>query len=147
MNLTHDYLLKIGYQCNPDGTFTKSDSHTSGIPHSEPQPTSWQTLVNPCQRENPRKDRTSLIITRSARSLLDADNFAGGCKPLIDQLRYAKLIEDDDPETVEIIFRQVKVRTKAEEMTQVEIICEAVGIIKGGTTTLSRQVLTDTITT
>ena len=53
--------------------------------------------------------------------LLDADNFAGGCKPLIDQLRYAKLIADDDPETVEILFRQVKVETKAEEMTQIEI--------------------------
>jgi len=75
--------------------------------------------------------------------LLDADNYAGGCKPLIDQLRYAKLIEDDDPETIEITFRQVKVKTKAQEMTTIEIR-EAVGIIKGGTPFLSRQVSTDT---
>jgi hypothetical protein len=121
MNLTHDYLIKIGYQCNPDGTYTKSVSMSSGIPHPKPQQASRQTLVNPCQGEDPRKNRVTLIITRSACSLLDADNFAGGCKPLIDQLRYAKLIADDDPETVEILFRQVKVKTKAEEMTQVEI--------------------------
>lgn len=121
MNLTHDYLIKIGYQCNPDGTYTKSVSMSSGLPHAKPQPTPRQALVNSCEGEDPRKARTTLIITRSAVSLLDADNYAGGCKPLIDQLRYAKLIADDDPETVEILFRQVKVKTKAEEMTQVEI--------------------------
>jgi hypothetical protein len=75
--------------------------------------------------------------------LLDADNYAGGCKALIDQLRYAHLIEDDDPETIEITFRQAKCKTKAQEMTTIEIR-EAVGIIKGGTTFLSRQVSTDT---
>lgn len=53
--------------------------------------------------------------------MLDADNFAGGCKPLIDQLRYARLIVDDDPSSVEITFRQEKVQTKAAEMTTVEI--------------------------
>ena len=146
MNWTHDYLIKIGYQCNPDGTYTKSDSFSSGLPHAKPQPNPRLPLVSPQKGEESRKARTTLIVTRCAFSLLDADNFAGGCKFLIDQLRYANLIKDDDPETVEIIFRQVKVKTSEEEMTKVEIICEAVGIIKGGTTILSRQVLTDTIT-
>jgi hypothetical protein len=119
MNWTHEQLRQLGYRQNPDGSF--SHSSTSGIPHAQPQPASRQTLVNPCKGETPRKNRVTLIITRSACSLLDADNYAGGCKPLIDQLRYAKLIADDDPETVEILFRQVKVKTKKEEMTQVEI--------------------------
>ena len=145
MNWTYEQLRQLGYRQNPDGSF--SHSATAGIPHAIPQPPPRQALVNPREGEATRKNRTTLIITRSACSLLDADNYAGGCKPLIDQLRYAKLIADDDPETVEILFRQVKVKTKAEEMTQVEIICEAVGIIKGETTILSRQVLTDTITT
>jgi hypothetical protein len=78
-------------------------------------------LGEPPKGESPRPARTTLVITRSACALLDADNFAGGCKPLIDQLRYAKLIDDDDPETVEILFRQEKVRTKAAEMTTIEI--------------------------
>jgi hypothetical protein len=119
MNWTHEQLRQLGYRQNPDGSF--SHSSTAGIPHAKPQPAPRQTLDHAGTRESPRKARTTLVITRSACSLLDADNYAGGCKPLIDQLRYAKLIADDDPETVEILFRQVKVKTKAEEMTQVEI--------------------------
>jgi hypothetical protein len=46
---------------------------------------------------------------------------AGGCKPCIDQLRYAGLIRDDDPASVEIVFRQEKV-AKGKEMTLIEII-------------------------
>ena len=119
MNWTHEQLRQLGYRQNPDGSF--SHTSTAGLPHPKPQPAPRPTLVAPAKRESPRQARTTLIITRRSCSLLDADNFAGGCKPLIDQLRYAKLIEDDDPETIEILFRQVKVKTKAEEMTQIEI--------------------------
>jgi hypothetical protein len=119
MNWTHEQLRNLGCRQNPDGSF--SHSATAGIPHAKPQPAARQALDHAGPRESPRKARTTLVITRSACSLLDADNYAGGCKPLIDQLRYAKLIADDDPETVEILFRQVKVKTKAEEMTKVEI--------------------------
>ena len=119
MNWTHEQLKALGYRQNPDGSY--SHTSTSGIPHAKPQPAPRKALVNPREGEDPRKNRVTLVITRSAVSLLDADNFAGGCKPLIDQLRYAKLIADDDPETVEILFRQTKVKTKAEERTEVEI--------------------------
>jgi hypothetical protein len=119
MNWTHEQLRQLGYRQNPDGSF--SHSSTARLHHPQPQQAPRPTLVAPAKRESPRQARTTLIITRRSCSLLDADNFAGGCKPLIDQLRYAKLIEDDDPETIEIIFRQVKVATKAEEMTTVEI--------------------------
>jgi hypothetical protein len=119
MNWTHEQLRQLGYTESSPGVF--SHTSTSRLPHAKPQPAPRQTLDHAGPRESPRKARTTLVITRSACSLLDADNYAGGCKPLIDQLRYAKLIADDDPETVEILFRQVKVKTKAEEMTKVEI--------------------------
>ena len=119
MNWTHDQLEKLGYRPNPDGSY--SHSTTAGIHNPKPQPTARPTLDPPPERKETRPPRTALIITRYACRLLDADNYAGGCKPLIDQLRYAHLIEDDDPETIEILFRQTKVKTKAEEMTQVEI--------------------------
>ena len=119
MNWTHEQLRQLGYRQNPDGSF--SHSATSGIPHPKPQPNPRETLVNSREGKDQSKNRVTLVITRSAVSLLDADNFAGGCKPLIDQLRYAKLIADDDPETVEILFRQVKVKTKAEEGSEVKI--------------------------
>lgn len=119
MNWTHEQLRQLGYRQNPDGSY--SHTSTSGLPHAKPQPAPRLPLVNPREGKDQSKTRTTLVITRLSCSLLDADNFAGGCKPLIDQLRYAKLIEDDDPETVEILFRQTKVKTKAEERTEVEI--------------------------
>jgi hypothetical protein len=119
MNWTHEQLRQLGYRQNPDGSF--SHTSTAGISHPKPQPAPRPTLVGNPKGESECKNRTTLCITRRAVSLLDADNFAGGCKPLIDQLRYAKLITDDDPGSVEILFRQVKVKTKAEEMTQIEI--------------------------
>jgi len=119
MNWTHEQLKQLGYTESSPGVY--SHTSTAGISHPKSQPASRAALVASAKRESPRQGRTTLVITRCSCSLLDADNFAGGCKPLIDQLRYAKLIEDDDPETIEILFRQVKVKTKAEEMTQIEI--------------------------
>ena len=119
MNWTHEQLKALGYRQNPDGSY--SHTSTAGLPYAQPQPAARPTLVNPREGKDPSQTRTTLCITRHATKLLDADNFAGGCKPLIDQLRYAKLIADDDPETVEILFRQTKVKTKAEERTEVEI--------------------------
>ena len=119
MNWTHDQLEKLGYRPNPDGSY--SHSTTAGIHNPKPKSLARPALDPPPERKETRPPRTALIITRYACRLLDADNYAGGCKPLIDQLRYAHLIEDDDPETIEILFRQTKVKTKAEEMTQVEI--------------------------
>jgi hypothetical protein len=108
----------------PDGTYQQTGTHhfvPARLPNPQPQPPARPALGKPPKGESPRQARVTLCITRSACALLDADNFAGGCKPLIDQLRYAKLISDDDPETVEILFRQEKVRTKAAEMTTIEI--------------------------
>ena len=119
MNWTHEQLRQLGYRQNPDGSY--SHTSTAGLSHAQPQPAAGPALGDPREGKNPRKARTTLVIERCACSLLDADNFAGGCKPLIDQLRYAKLIADDDPETVEILFRQTKVKTKKEEGTKITI--------------------------
>jgi hypothetical protein len=119
MNWTHEQLRQLGYTESSPGVY--SHTSTAGISHPKSQPASRATLVASAKRESPSQGSTTLVITRRSCSLLDADNFAGGCKPLIDQLRYAKLIEDDDPETIEILFRQTKVKTKKEEMTHIEI--------------------------
>lgn len=91
------------------------------IPHTKSQHPARPALDGPAKGEETRPIRVTLCITRRSTRLLDADNLAGGCKPLIDQLRYARLIPDDDPASVEILFRQVKVATKGEEGTEVEI--------------------------
>lgn len=50
--------------------------------------------------------RHRVTITRCGSRLLDVDNLAGGCKPLVDALRYAGYITNDDPASVELVFRQ-----------------------------------------
>jgi len=117
--MTHDDLERLGYRRQHDGSYARQPAHRPGatlaarLPDPEPQRLARPTLDQADPREKARPRRIALRITRRASRLLDADNFAGGCKPLIDQLRYAGLIANDDPETVEITFRQEKVRPTA----------------------------------
>lgn len=53
---------------------------------------------------------------------LDPDNFAGGCKDIIDGLRHAQLIPGDEPWRIRLETDQEKVRRYSEEKTVVEII-------------------------
>lgn len=47
-------------------------------------------------------------ITRYGSKLLDPDNLCGGVKPLLDAIRYERLIPDDSPDQIELIVRQKK---------------------------------------
>ena len=121
---TQQDLESLGYTLQPDGSYTREvthSSHPARLPDPKPQPALRQTLECQPPRKTTRPGRVTLRITRHACRLLDADNFAGGCKPLIDQLRYAALIPDDDPASVELQFRQEKVAKKTLEMTTIEI--------------------------
>lgn len=118
----HD-LESLGYTLQPDGSYSRA-AHPPApprLPDPKPQPPLRQTLVCQPPRKTERPERVVVRITRHACRLLDADNFAGGCKPLIDQLRYAALIPDDDPQSVELQFRQEKVAKKHLEAVTVEI--------------------------
>ena len=118
MNWTTDQLAAKGYQLNQDGSY----SHKSqGLPNTFAQQALKQTLDALREREEARSRRTRIRITRYSCRPLDCDNYAGGCKPIIDQLRYAKLIKDDSPEDIEVEFKQVKVKTKTQERTEIEI--------------------------
>ena len=119
----HD-LERLGYTLQPDGSYAREvthSSHPARIPDPKPQPAIRQTLDCQPPRKTTRTGRVTLRITRHACRLLDADNFAGGCKPLIDQIRYAALIPDDDPASVELQFCQEKVAKKTQESVTIEI--------------------------
>ena len=62
----------------------------------------------------------SLVITLHRSRLLDADNAAGSCKPIIDALRYARIIPEDNPQAIKLEVRQVKT-TKDGQGTELEI--------------------------
>jgi hypothetical protein len=52
---------------------------------------------------------------------LDPDNFAGGCKDLLDGLRHAQLLHGDEPWRIDFQTRQEKVSHRNEEKTIIEI--------------------------
>ena len=131
MNWTTEQLKEKGYTLAPDGHYYYADHY------KPPSRRLLDTLVKHAPKRSLDKvhkaKETSkdcaakcnplytLSITRYSTKTLDVDNLAGGCKPLIDQIRYAHLIPDDNPESVEITFTQVKVRTQAEQRTEIRI--------------------------
>ena len=52
---------------------------------------------------------------------LDPDNFAAGCKDLLDGLRHAFLISGDEPWNINFETRQEKVSHRSEEKTVIEL--------------------------
>lgn len=52
---------------------------------------------------------------------LDPDNFAGGCKDLLDSLRHASLIFGDEPWWIKFETTQEKVAHRTQEKTVIEI--------------------------
>jgi hypothetical protein len=118
MSISINFLKKLGYTKQPDGSY--SPNH-KGILDTFTEHTPQQTLESLHEGEEARSRRTRIRITRYSCRPLDCDNYAGGCKPIIDQLRYAKLIRDDSPEDIEVEFKQVKVKHKTEERTEIEI--------------------------
>lgn len=143
MAFTADQLEKLGYIPQPDGSFnspgatrsyakskpmdTKTKTHPHGLPDPQPERPLAKTLdgrqqgkkdrqAGPC----PRSPRIRLLITRYGSRLLDADNLAGGCKPLIDAVRRSGLISDDDPKSVELVFAQYQCK-RGDERTEVEV--------------------------
>lgn len=118
MNWTKDQLKEKGYTRASDGHYYFTPPR---IPNTITKRPAQQALVTLPKRKEKVSNRTYVRITRYSTRPLDCDNYAGGCKPIIDQLRYAKLIKDDSPEDIEVQFKQVKIKTKAEEHTKIEI--------------------------
>jgi len=118
MNWTEEQLREKGYTRASDGHYYFTPPR---IPNPVTKRLTQQTLVALPKRKEKGSNRTYVRITRFSTRPLDCDNYAGGCKPIIDQLRYAKLIRDDSPEDIQVQFKQVKIKTKTEEHTKIEI--------------------------
>jgi len=86
--------------------------HTAGLHDSQPKHDAGTQLLDPHQAQKGGKGRSRfcVTITRYGSRPLDVDNGAGGCKPLLDAIRYEGLIPDDDPATIEFQFRQYQVK-------------------------------------
>ena len=67
------------------------------------------------------RDRRTVRITRHGPRKLDHDNLVGGCKPLVDALRGARLIHDDNPDCVRVIYTQ---RTASKKTARTVVVIE-----------------------
>ena len=118
--MDYDDLKQLGYRQQPDGSWSRAAAGVARLPDPKLKHHARPALEQAAPAQSRGKGRVVLCITRRGSRLLDVDNMAGGCKPIVDQLRYAGLIPNDDQASVEIIFRQEKAK-KGEEMTVVEI--------------------------
>lgn len=60
------------------------------------------------------------VVSRRVR-LCDPDNLVGGVKHLLDALRIAEVIPEDNPEAIRLEVSQEKVRSYSKEETWVEV--------------------------
>lgn len=120
MNFTHEILRQMGYKADANGNYSRTETNPPRVSDPKPKPVARKTLPNTDKAQERSKKRISLRITRYATRLLDEDNLAGS-KLLTDQLRYAGIIPNDDPESTKIILDQIKVKHKTEERTEIEI--------------------------
>ena len=89
----------------------------------EPQRAPEPTLVpGPVPGKTSCHGRVIVRITDLRVRPTDPDNLAGGCKALLDCLRYAGLIPDDNPAQIKLEVESQKVRKRSSEKTIVELI-------------------------
>ena len=114
-------MYERGFVWNKD-TKSWDKKVANRLPHPIPEPDSGSRVAKKDKDEIPgRASRVTLTITSFRCRLLDVDNLAGGCKFLIDALRYNRVIDGDSPDHIELIIRQVKVDHRCDELTEVEI--------------------------
>ena len=87
----------------------------------KPQLDPWPKVLGPGAGEEEGEPRITLRIVTFRRRLLDDDNAQGGCKFLIDAIRRAGLIPDDNPGCIRLVTEQKKVKGKYNEGTLVLI--------------------------
>ena len=91
----------------------------SVVQDPQPQPAVLHASVEPVQGKAFYSGRVLVRITSYRRRLLDPDNLTP--KWFLDSCRYSRIISDDRPEDISLQIGQEKVKTKAEERTEILI--------------------------
>ncbi len=68
----------------------------------------WMALVGKERPMRPFQKARVSIHRRGRGRGLDPDNLVGAVKPILDALRYARILVDDTPEHVELVVTQSK---------------------------------------
>jgi len=86
---------------------------------AKPQPIIRHEPLGAAEGEAQNSGRLLVSITSYRTRLLDPDNLCG--KYFLDSVRYSQLIKDDKPDCIDFKISQVKVKTKAQEKTEIEV--------------------------
>ena len=103
-------------------SFRRANQAHSQVPDSIPKRNKAPTLDRANAGETKSVGRPVVRFTGYRIRPCDPDNFAGSCKDLLDCLRHAHLLVGDEPWNIIFQTDQVKVRTRKEERTEIEII-------------------------
>jgi len=114
-------LLKRIFPNASDEFYRKNSDDNCDAPGAEPEQAIRDEPLAETPREANNSPRFVVSITSRRRRLLDPDNLVGGVKYFVDGLRYASLIPGDSPDCIELYVRQIKVSTRKEERTEIEI--------------------------
>ena len=98
------------------------DPLVSRVPDPKPERNQKITLGRPVPGAKESVPRITVRFTGYRTRPSDPDNFAGSCKDLLDGLRYAGIIPGDEPWKIIFETTQVKVRSRREERTEIEVI-------------------------
>ena len=106
---------------NASASLFKANAVGSEPPRPKPQCDARLQPLAAADKEKGNSAPCKVSVTSYRRRLLDIDNLYGGVKWFVDALRYEGVIRDDDPQSITLHVSQVKVKTKQEACTVIEI--------------------------
>lgn len=119
------HLIKRLFK-NPSASLLAANAHDYGQntadgapPGAEPQQAVRDEPVGAKEGKGGNPGRVSVRVTSYRRRLIDPDNLCP--KYFVDACRYSRLINDDSAAHIEFTAAQIKVATKDEERTEIEI--------------------------
>ena len=106
---------------NASAAFIAANSVGARLQDPVPEPVVRHEPMGADKGKTQSATRFAVGITSFRMRELDPDNLAGGCKYVVDALRYGRLIPNDSPKDIDLTIRQKKVASKEQERTEIEI--------------------------
>lgn len=114
-------MIELFPRCSKSFLSANETPNLRQIPNSDPKPNKRRALGTSLQGKTQSVPRIIIRFTGYRVRPLDPDNFAGSVKDLLDALRYAHLVDGDEPWRIKLETEQEKVKSYAEERIMIEI--------------------------
>jgi len=119
--MTRNEIRKAFPQASAAFIQANAEDIPARICDTQPESNAWKTSPGADQDEETGSRRFAVSIERIGLKLLDEDNLTGGCKLLLDAMRRAQIIPDDDPGSISLKVTQRPSPRKADHGTWVTV--------------------------